>query len=310
MVLAHTSSGNAGSIDAHNSHHSQLQGAGGRIGPSAGGLTSTTQIDIGEWWAVEHRAAALTQLNDLDCRTRNVPNPRWQSFVSLLSSASAFVAAMAWGRFLTAELDTDGVVDGKYNSDQPLPLDWSLVPTMLYLFGVMWLVFFLMHRIHRYRDRVELSNDIWLERQQHWCSHATDNLTNGSDEAEDEVALFEAEKQARQLHAHFLNRAVLNFTNSWTYTSMFMWTVLLHSFTVTLDYEGDLRTFTALFLVRSDTVCLPLISVRSPFRRDGHHALRAAHTMRSSGVGCIRCALALRIACQGQSQSGSAAQSG
>ena len=65
----------------------------------------------------------------------------------------------------------------------------------------------------------------------------------GSIDAEDEDALFQAEKQARQLHAHFLNQAVINFTNSWTYTSMFMWTILLHSFTVTLDYEGDLRKF-------------------------------------------------------------------
>ena len=225
------------------SHHSQFQHAGGRIGPRAGGLASTAQIDIGEWWVAEHRAAALAQLDDLDDRTRNVPNPRWQNFVSLLASATAFVAAMAWGRFVTAELDTDGVVDGKYNSDQPLPVDWTLVPTVLYLFGVMWLVFFLMHRMHRYRDRIERSNDIWLERQRHWCSHATDNFANGSDDAEDEVALFQAEKQARQLYAHFLNQAVLNFTNSWTYTSMFMWSVLLHSFTVTLDCEGDLRTF-------------------------------------------------------------------
>ena len=215
------------------------------MGPSASGLTSAAQIDIGEWWVEEHRAAALALLDGLEEHTGAVPNPNWQSFVSLLSSASAFVAAMAWGRFLTAELDTDGVVDGKYNSDQPLPVDWTLVPTVLYLFGLMWLVFFLMHRMHRYRDNVVLSNDVWLERQEHWCSHAKTAVNH--DDAGDELALFQAEKQARQLHAHFLNQAVVNFTNSWTYTSMFMWTILLHSFTVTLDYEGDLRALLSPF---------------------------------------------------------------
>lgn len=248
MVLGHTTSSGSTSGTSHggggaHSHHSHLHGAGGRVGPSTSGVTSATQIDIGEWWVAKHRAAALAQLDDLEERTNAVSNPRWRSFVSLLSSASAFAAAMAWGRFLTAELDTDGVVDGKYNSDQPLPVDWALVPTVLYLFGLMWLVFFLMHRMHRYRDRVELSNYIWLERQRDWCKHAEENSTNSSDDAEDEDALFQAEKQARQLHAHFLNQAVINFTNSWTYTSMFMWTILLHSFTVTLDYEGDLRKF-------------------------------------------------------------------
>ena len=261
MVLGPTTSSTMATHNGGAAHHSHHQEPG-RLGASAraSGLTSIAQIDIGEWWVAEHRAAALARLDDLDERTRAFPHPRWQGFVSLLSSATAFVAAMAWGRFLTSELDTDGVVDGRYNSDQPLPLDWTLVPRVFYLFGVMWLVFFIMHRMHRYRDRIERNNEIWLEREQHWCSHsaAEQNPVNSRENAEDEIALFQAEKRARQLHAQFLNQTVANFTNSWTYTSMFLWTVFLHSFTVTLDYEEDLRMFSRPIIMPRRVLSIPL----------------------------------------------------
>jgi hypothetical protein len=228
-------SGAAAHADSGAAHHQQ-PGPGGRPpGPAAGTLTAAAQIDVEDWHAAEHRVAALAVLDGLESEE----TARAGGFVGLLSSATAFVAAMAWGRFLTAELDTDGVVDGKYNQDEPLPLDWSLVPTILYLFGVMWLVFFFMHRMHRYRDRIESTNEIWIERQQHWRQHHADEATTARGHTEDEA---NAERRARQLHAQFINKTVVNFTNGWTYTSMFMWTVLLHSFTVTLNLEGDLRT--------------------------------------------------------------------
>lgn len=241
MVLSGASTSSSASDGGGAAHQHLHQQEPGKLGASASGLTNISQIDIGQWWIPEQRAAVMDQLDDLDERVRAVDKPRWRQFVALLSSATAFIAAMAWGRHLTQELDTDGIVDGKYNSDQPLPVDWALVPTALYLFGVMWLVFFVMHRMHRYRDGVDRDNKIWLEREGHWHSHAKKNAAYSKD-AEDELASFQTEKRARQLHAQFLNQAVTNFTNSWTYTSMFMWTMLLHSFTVTLDYEGDLRT--------------------------------------------------------------------
>ena len=216
-----------------------------------------SQLDMGRW-RPEERAVALGLLDELEERTRGVTDPRWRGLVDLLASATAFVAAMGWGLWVTAELDTDGVVDGKFNSDQPLPIDWALVPTVLYLFGVMWLVFFVMYCMHRYRDRTERSNKVWLARAEHW-RHA-----HGDSGAASE---FQAERRARQLHEQFLNQAAVNFTNGWTYSSMFMWTVLLHSFTVTLDLEGDLPSMVEmLVLLHVLCICLALLVYDLPLR--------------------------------------------
>ena len=229
------------------------------------GLTAIAQLDVGAWHSRWDRVRAAQALEALD-RTRT-PAADWQGLAGLLSSAAAFVAAMSWGRFITAELDTDGVADGKYNHDQPVPLDWSLVPTVIYLFAVMWTVFFLMHRMHRHRDHVAHGNEIWLEREAQWgrtesapaptssdddASAPPTTEDNDDEEEEDEEehemdearVQFETERRARRLHAQFLNQAVVNFTNGWTYSSMFMWSVLLHSFTVSLDREGGARAAT------------------------------------------------------------------
>ena len=195
---------------------------------TSSGWGSVTRIEMGAWATYDLRRAhgVLDELHRV-----SVADQRQALLTMLLCSAAAFVAAMGWGRFVTVQLDADGVIDGNYNADNPLQIDWSLVPTLIYTFAVIWFVFFVMYRLQRYGDRGEWEYQRWLAAMEQQRSDQP--AVAGADE-------LEAERFARYMHAQYLSQFVTNFSNGWTYSSMFMWTVLIHSFEVGENLSPDL----------------------------------------------------------------------
>ena len=226
---------------------------------------STRLVDMGTWELSDIAKAEKTLETEELMSPALRDKATWQM---LLSSAVAFTAAMGWGRAVTVMLDSDDVIDGNYNADQPIEIDWRVIPTIFYTFVVMFVVFLVMHRLHRYRDRKERRYQRWaarMDRQEQALQKAAAHGGEEADGAAQQQHQLEAERVVRWMEVQFLSQVVTNFTGGWTYSSMFMWTVLLHSF---LDHERADLSATCWLLLVLHVVCtsLAVAAYEAPLR--------------------------------------------
>ena len=226
---------------------------------------STRLVDMGTWELSDIAKAEKTLETEELMSPALRDKATWQM---LLSSAVAFTAAMGWGRAVTVMLDSDDVIDGNYNADQPIEIDWRVIPTIFYTFVVMFVVFLVMHRLHRYRDRKERRYQRWaarMDRQEQALQKAAAQGGEEADGAAQQQHQLEAERVVRWMEMQFLSQVVTNFTGGWTYSSMFMWTVLLHSF---LDHERADLSATCWLLLVLHVVCtsLAVAAYEAPLR--------------------------------------------